>query len=77
MAVRRPVNHAGLAKTGDKELMVILRDVSDIGACVRVIGSGTIPDHFHLVVPMEKIDHPCTVIWRRGRECGVEFDTQN
>lgn len=72
-AKRRPTNRAGVITTGEKEMMVVLRDTSKTGACVRVVGSGQLPDTFRLSSPMEKIDAHCTVVWRRGRDCGVKF----
>lgn len=71
---RRPTNRAGIARADGKEITIVLRDSSETGACVRSVGSGTIPDRFRLVAPMEKIDTDCVVIWRRGRDCGVKFE---
>jgi hypothetical protein len=71
---RRPTNRAGIIKVDGKELTVVLRDSSEAGACVRPVGSWTMPERFRLVAPMEKIDADCVVIWRRGRDCGVKFD---
>lgn len=72
-AVRRVVNRAGVVKSGENELMIVLRNVSELGACVRLMGSGQIPDEFRLLIPLEKIDAECAVVWRRGRDCGVQF----
>lgn len=71
---RHPTNRAGLIKAGDRELTVVLRNMSEKGACVRSVGTGRIPDRFRLVAPMEKIDTDCVVVWRRGRDCGVKFE---
>ncbi len=71
---RFPTNRAGIIKVGDKEHTVLLRNMSDDGACVRPVGTGNIPDRFRLTSPMEKIDTDCVVIWRRGRDCGVKFE---
>lgn len=71
---RQPTNRAGIIKAGDKELMVVLRNSSEDGACVRPVGTATIPDRFRLIAPMEKIDADCVVIWRRGRDCGVKYE---
>jgi hypothetical protein len=70
---RRVTNRAGIAKAPDKDIMVLLRDKSQTGARIRIVGSGHIPDSFRLVSLMEKIDADCTVVWRRGRDCGVKF----
>jgi hypothetical protein len=66
-------NRAGIAKAADDEIMILLRDKSQTGARIRIVGSGHIPDSFRLVAPMEKIDANCVVVWRRGRDCGVKF----
>ena len=71
---RQPSNRAGVARADDKEVTVVLRNTSDLGACLRPIGSGTIPDRFRLVVAMEKIDSECVVVWRRGRDCGIRYE---
>lgn len=70
---RQVTNRAGTAKAADKDITVLLRDKSDTGARIRIVGSGHIPDTFRLVSQMEKIDAKCTVVWRRGRDCGVKF----
>ncbi len=72
--VRRPTNKVGTVAIGNKELTVVLRDLSTTGARLRVVGSGTLPDEFTLVSPLEKINAKCTVVWRRGADCGVKFD---
>jgi hypothetical protein len=71
---RLPTNTAGLAKFDGKEVAVLLRDRSEGGARVRGVGSSKLPDRFRLVVPLEKIDTDCVVVWRRGSDCGVKFE---
>lgn len=74
---RKPTNRPGVIFTGDREMTVVLRDSSKGGACVRLVGTGQLPDKFHLVSPMEKIDADCVVVWRRGRDCGVRFENRD
>jgi hypothetical protein len=74
LEARQLTNRAGIAKAGQKEIMVVLRNTSEEGACVRPVGSGSIPDRFRLIVAMEKIDTECVVVWRRGRDCGIRFE---
>jgi hypothetical protein len=71
---RRPTNRAGVIDVDGKQMTVVLRDSSTTGACVRLVGSGQIPDKFRLVSQMEKIDAQCVVIWRRGRDSGIKFE---
>jgi hypothetical protein len=73
-AMRQVSNRAGIARADNKDVTVVLRNTSDEGACVRPVGSGHIPDRFRLIVPMEKIDAACVVMWRRGRDCGIRFE---
>ena len=71
---RKPTNNAGVAKFDGKECPLLLRDLSDGGARLKIIGAAQIPDRFRLIVRMEKIDKPCVVVWRRGSDCGVKFE---
>jgi len=71
---RKRTNKAGIIKSAGKELTVLLRDLSDTGARMRLVSPGTIPDRFKLVAPLEKIDADCVVVWRRGSDCGVRFE---
>jgi len=72
---RRPTNKGGVAKIGNKEVAVVLRDVSGVGARLRFLGNVEVPDRFKLVAPMEKIDAECVVVWRRSYDIGVRFET--
>ena len=76
-ATRRLTNSAGIIKSNGKELLVILRDLTEVGACVRLVGTGTIPDRFRLVAAMEKIDEDCVVVRRCGRDCWLEYRSAN
>jgi hypothetical protein len=74
IAPRRRTNKAGIIKTAEKELTVVLRDVSKTGARVKLVSPGSIPDRFKLVAALEKINADCVVVWRRGKDCGVRFE---
>lgn len=73
-AARRRTNKAGIIKSDGKEMTVLLRDVSKTGARMRLVSPGTVPDRFKLVAPLEKISVDCVVVWRRGNDCGVQFE---
>jgi len=73
-ASRRPTNRAGTVIIDGKEHTVLLRDLSETGARLRLAGSGTLPDRFKLVAPLEKVNAECVVVWRRGVDCGVRFE---
>jgi hypothetical protein len=72
---RKSTNRAGVIKLEDREVTVVLRDLSPKGARMRTIGSqAELPERFQLIAPLEKIDVTCVVIWRRGHDVGVQFE---
>lgn len=75
-APRRPTNKAGIIKAGSREYAVLLRDATETGARLRLVGSPEIPERFQLVSALEKIDAACEVVWRRGSDVGVKFMPQ-
>ncbi|MBN8912462.1 MAG: PilZ domain-containing protein [Rhizobiales bacterium] len=74
-AKRRRTNNAGIIRIGDKEFPILLRDASQTGARVRLVKPCDLPDQVTIVCAMEKIDKPCVVVWRRGNDIGVRFET--
>ena len=46
-------------------------DLSAGGACLEVCGTGDIPKRFVLFHGGTK--RPCTVVWQKGRRCGVRY----
>ncbi len=52
---------------------VILRDISDTGAKIKLKDNDILPDLFYLFVEIDAIGVECKVIWRRGREIGAKF----
>lgn len=75
IAKRRRTNRAGIIKTNGRELPVLLRDASATGARVRLVTPCDVPERVLLVAPMEKIDAACSVVWRRGNDLGLRFET--
>jgi hypothetical protein len=74
-AKRRRTNNAGIIKAGDKEFPVLLRDASQTGARARLVTPCELPEQVTLVSAMEKINRPCVVVWRRGNDIGLRFET--
>lgn len=72
-AKRRRTNRPGILKSSSKEFTVLLRDATEAGARVRLVTSCDVPERVTLVSAMEKIDTPCTVVWRRGNDLGLKF----
>lgn len=72
---RRPTNKAGIIKADGRELLVLLRDTSRSGARVRLVTPGNVPERLTLIAPMEKIHAACSVVWRRGKDLGLRFES--
>jgi hypothetical protein len=51
-----------------------VRNLSHGGACLEVVTSVGIPDHFDLTIPALGLNRPCHVAWRSERRIGVAFD---
>lgn len=52
----------------------IIKDVSEIGARLRLGGEGAIlPKDFEVVFVTEGLTYPVQLRWRRDQEAGVEF----
>ena len=49
-----------------------IRDISDGGACLKVVSPVGIPDTFVLAVGGVHT-RPCRVVWRKASQIGVEF----
>ncbi len=74
-AKRRRTNNTGILQVDGKEVIVLLRDASRTGVRVRLINPCDVSERVTLVSAMEKIDAACTVVWRRGNDLGLKFET--
>lgn len=54
----------------------VLRNLSDKGACLRVVSPVGIPETFDLVLDSDNAARPCHVVWRKEKEIGVEFQSK-
>ncbi|MBV9556443.1 MAG: hypothetical protein JO254_05150 [Pseudolabrys sp.] len=54
-------------------LPCIIRNLTNLGACIDVEGHTTVPNNFSLIIQPEIICRDCAVIWRNGQRVGVEF----
>ena len=52
----------------------VIRDISTTGAALEVMDQASIPRHFNLIVPEDKLKLPGAIVWRRGYRIGVTFD---
>jgi hypothetical protein len=66
---------AGVAIFDGRAVPVTLRNISEGGACLRLLNAADLPETFLLNVPLAGIKVVCEVRWRRGRDCGVRFKT--
>ncbi|WP_295559492.1 PilZ domain-containing protein [uncultured Hyphomicrobium sp.] len=55
-------------------LSCAVKDISDTGARLKISKGVAAPGHFDLLIDIDGIEVPCTVVWRRGEEIGVTFD---
>ena len=59
----------------------ILRDISSTGAQIEMSrtkfnpdgSSETVPNHFTLLIPLDRIAVDCQSMWRRGSKLGIRF----
>jgi hypothetical protein len=52
-----------------------VRDLSNLGACLRGEGVVDAPDRFQLEIPSRNRLHGVRVRWRKGDRIGVDFET--
>ncbi len=58
---------------GHMTLDCMVRDLTDSGARIKVIGSVSPPDYFTLTVELDGLSADCDVIWCAGPLLGVRF----
>jgi hypothetical protein len=59
---------------GQSIINCVVRRIFDHGATIEVESPLGIPEHFHLLVPDEGAPLPCKLVWRSGKELGLEFE---
>ncbi len=62
----------------DPDLMpieVLVRNISDAGAALRIMDSRHLPTPFRLSVQSAGIARKAQIVWKNGRDVGVAFDT--
>ena len=50
-----------------------VRNLSATGAALEVVSPIGIPECFTLFVPVDDLQRPCRVVWRKERRIGVSF----
>jgi len=72
-APRRNILSAGRISFADESKTCTVRNISATGALIEGANLSGIPDTFTLVLEMETIARPCTVVWRKKTQIGVRF----
>jgi len=72
---RRRTLKSAVASYNDQSISmeVVLRDMSDTGAKLKLKENDVLPDSFHLYIELDGINVECEVVWRRGLEIGAKF----
>lgn len=53
----------------------LIRDITETGAHLKFSGTVTVPEVFELYIPNKQDSFRARVIWHRGEDIGVEFET--
>jgi hypothetical protein len=72
-SVRRDSDATGTIYINATHIACRLENISDGGACVQIAGDATVPPYFVLIVPDEKIERSCFLVWRSHGRIGVQF----
>jgi hypothetical protein len=75
---RRRVLKAGIIAYNDRHstLPCTVRNVSETGAMLRMPAGLSPPDTFDLIIELDGLEASCSVVWRRGEDVGVRFDSE-
>lgn len=75
IAPRYRVSKPAQIEYGGDKSSCIIRDLSITGAALQLSDlSATIPAAFTLIIPEDKLEISCRVVWRRAYRIGVTFD---
>ena len=53
-----------------------LKNRSDTGALLETPANFMVPDHFRLIVPMDRMSIECELVWKKPPQCGVRFTSE-
>lgn len=70
---RRSVRAGEIVVSGRSPVMCMTANVSDSGACVRVLDQTSLPDRFALRMFDKNVTLPVELRWRNGERAGVRF----
>jgi hypothetical protein len=72
-SIRRNSDAAGTIYNNVGHIPCRLENISDGGACVQLASDATLPPVFVLIVPSEKLERSCFLVWRNHGRIGVQF----
>ena len=52
----------------------VVRDLTALGARLKVDNSMDVPDSFKLRIKPDTIEHPVSIVWRGYGEIGIKFE---
>ena len=73
-APRYNVVKAGTIAFGGRDVKCVVRNLSATGAALEVSSHAGIPAKFTLVVPGDRLNLACRIMWRGSYRLGVKFD---
>lgn len=73
-AARRRLFKAGTIAVGTSQIDCIVKNLSEVGAGLETTTPLYIPDQFTLLIPSDRLERNCRVVWRKNRRIGVAFD---
>ena len=70
---RRVLKSGTISFDRGESLDCVVRNISELGACLELESGANIPDDFTLIIKTAKMIRLCHVVWRAGRRIGVSF----
>jgi hypothetical protein len=71
---RRRVLKTGSIEFADTAIECTVRDMSESGVALQVVGPLYIPDRFTLFIQSEQSKRRCRIAWRTGKRMGSSID---
>jgi methyl-accepting chemotaxis protein len=72
---RRVLKSGTISFDRGESLDCVVRNISELGACLELESRVNIPADFTLIVKTAKMIRLCHVVWRAGRRIGVSFQS--
>ncbi|THD63125.1 MAG: PilZ domain-containing protein [Bradyrhizobium sp.] len=72
-APRYDVLKVGAVKFGRQSVNCLVRNLSATGAAIEISSRTGLPERFVLVVPGDRLQLACRLVWRKEHRIGVAF----